>query len=115
MQAVREGIMFQRKFIFACVLMIGGMALPTMTIVRGMARFSDVYGTAAKENRGLTPGEREEVVFAVECGVASVVGGLIAVLFGVGLALEAARPRNSDVASTIDSPQLTDPQDIMQA
>ena len=64
-----------------------GIGWPTILIMRGLSKFSDVYRAAATQHQNVRSSEQQEVIASVEHGISSIVGGLIVGLFGVGLAL----------------------------
>ena len=66
-----------------------GIGWPTISIMRGLSKFSDVYRAAATQHQDVRSAQQKEVIASVEHGISSIVGGLIVGLFGVGLALDA--------------------------
>lgn len=68
-----------------------GIGWPTISIMRGLSKFSDVYRAAATQHQDVRSAQQKEVIASVEHGISSIVGGLIVGLFGVGLALDAKR------------------------
>ena len=83
--------MFQKQWWVGCVFIVAGIAWPTVSIVRGLAKFSDVYRSSSKQHQNVRSAQQVEVIASVEHGISSIVGGLIVGLFGVVLALGAKR------------------------
>lgn len=83
--------MFRGKFLIGCVCIVSGIAWPTVSIQRALSKYSAVCRTAVTERREVQPTQRQEVMYAVEQGGASILGGFVMGLFGIGLALGAKR------------------------
>lgn len=93
--------MFRGKLLIGCVFIVSGIVWPTVSIQRALSKYSDVCRTAVTERREVQPTQRQEVMYAVEQGGASILGGFVMGLFGIGLALEAKRDnQNSPWASS---------------
>lgn len=90
-------VMFRVKFLIGCVFIVAGIVWPTVSIQRGLAKYSSVYGSAVQARREIDPPEKREVITAVEQGGASILGGFLVGLFGIGLAL--GKKRGSVVAT----------------
>ncbi len=93
--------MFRRHFLIGCALIVAGIAWPTVSMVHALTEFSEVYRSAAQNQRGVPPSLQAEVIWSVEHGVASILGGAIIGLFGIGLAL---KERSTRLERKTDAP-----------
>ncbi len=93
--------MLRKQLWIGCLFIVAGIAWPTVSIVRGLTKFSDVYRTAATQHQDLRSAQQQEVIASVEQGISSIVGGLIIGLFGIGLALGAKRDSGVDPDETV--------------
>ncbi len=83
--------MLRKQLWIGCMFIAAGIGWPTISVVRGLSKFSDVYRSAATQHQDVRSAQQKEVIASVEQGISSILGGLIVGLFGVGLALGSKR------------------------
>lgn len=88
--------MLRQKLWIGCLFIAVGIAWPTVSIVHGLKKFSEVYRSAATQHQDVRSIQQAEVIASVEQGVSSIVGGLVVGLFGIGLALGGKRDTGKD-------------------
>lgn len=95
--------MLRKQFWFGCVIIAAGIAWPTVSIVRGLNKFSEVYHSAATQRQDVPAAQQDEVIMSVEYGISSIVGGLVIGLFGVSLAVGAIRAPEQEAEQTVSA------------
>ena len=80
-------VMLRANFLIGCLFVLSGIAWPTVTIKRGLSQFSSVTRLAVQDRRAVPTTQKQELIYAIEQGSASILGGFLMGLFGIGLAL----------------------------
>jgi hypothetical protein len=94
--------MFRKQFLIGCIFIVLGFTWPTMTIRRGLTTYSNVYRSAIAGRREVGATQQHKLVYAVESASASILGGVLTVLFGIGLTLG----KRDDHHETPDPPSM---------
>lgn len=98
--------MFRGKFLIGSVFVVTGIAWPTVSITRGLTQYSHVCCTAITEHRELQAPQKQDIVIAIEQAGASVIGGFVMVLFGIGVALGSKRDPRETPAETSQTVEI---------
>ena len=84
---VLMSVMLRAQFLIGCLFVMLGIAWPTVTITRGLNQFSSMARLALQERRTVPAPEKQKLIYTIEQGSASILGGTLMGLFGIGLAL----------------------------